>query len=263
MTCICVASFCPIWCPVILQCTLAGRRNNKVCIVYFKFRYLVSTRTFYCLDHHYGDVIMDAIASQITSLTIVYSTVYSDADQRKHQSSASLAFVQGIHRGRLNSPHKWTVTPKTFLFDDVIMIMGIAQGIIRKSLVLSLWFDVDRVWFFLPSFLLHGSQKYRLPLDVVRLSPLCLVYVLNWCEEAVIIPTVSPLVALGVVIMPTYGTIRDGKSGIMTISGFQWFHIVLRIFLLEGDKTLPRSHGPVYNKTQQSANRAHNSWDIL
>ena len=43
---------------------------------------------------------MGAIASQITSLTIVYSTVYSDADQRKHQSSASLAFVWGIHRDR-------------------------------------------------------------------------------------------------------------------------------------------------------------------
>ena len=49
---------------------------------------------------HYTDVIMGAIASQITSLTIVYSTVYSDADQRKHQSSASLAFVWGIHRDR-------------------------------------------------------------------------------------------------------------------------------------------------------------------
>ena len=48
---------------------------------------------------HYGDVIMGAIASQITSLTIVYSTVYSDADQRKHQSSASLAFVWRIHPG--------------------------------------------------------------------------------------------------------------------------------------------------------------------
>ena len=48
---------------------------------------------------HYNDVIMGTIASQITSLTIVYSTVYSDADQRKHQSSASLAFVRGIHRG--------------------------------------------------------------------------------------------------------------------------------------------------------------------
>ena len=47
---------------------------------------------------HYDDVIMSEIASQITSLTIVYSTVYSDADQRKHQSSASLAFVRWIPR---------------------------------------------------------------------------------------------------------------------------------------------------------------------
>ena len=70
---------------------------------------------------HYDDVIMSTIASQITSLTIVYSTVYSDADQRKHQSSASLAFVWGIHRGPVNSPHKWPVTRKMFPFEDVIM----------------------------------------------------------------------------------------------------------------------------------------------
>ena len=49
---------------------------------------------------HYNDVIMTTIASQITSLTVVYSTVYSDADQRKHQSSVSLAFMWGIHRDR-------------------------------------------------------------------------------------------------------------------------------------------------------------------
>ena len=64
---------------------------------------------------------MGAIASQITSLTIVYSIVYSDTDQRKHQSSASLAFVRGIHQGLVNSPHKWPVTRKMFPFDDVIM----------------------------------------------------------------------------------------------------------------------------------------------
>ena len=46
---------------------------------------------------------------------------YSDADQRKHQSSASLAFVWGIHRGPVNSPHKWPVARKMFPFDDVIM----------------------------------------------------------------------------------------------------------------------------------------------
>ena len=65
---------------------------------------------------------MGTVASQITSLTIVYTTVYSDADQSKHQSSASLAFVRGIHRGPVNSPHKWPVTRKVFPFDDVIML---------------------------------------------------------------------------------------------------------------------------------------------
>ena len=83
------------------------------------------------LFDHYGDVIMSMIASQITSLTIVYSTVYSDADQRKHQSSASLAFVRGIHRGPVNSSHKWSVTRKMFPFDDVIMIAKI--GIQRSG----------------------------------------------------------------------------------------------------------------------------------
>ena len=70
---------------------------------------------------HYDNAIMGAMASQITSLTIVYSTVYSGADQRKHQSSTSLAFVQGIHLWPVNSPHKGPVTRKMFPFDDVIM----------------------------------------------------------------------------------------------------------------------------------------------
>ena len=77
----------------------------------------------YWLPRHYDDVIMNAIASQITCLMIVYSIVYSDADQRKHQSSALLAFVWGIHRGPVNSPHKWPITRKMFPFDDVIMII--------------------------------------------------------------------------------------------------------------------------------------------
>ena len=68
---------------------------------------------------------MDTIASQITSLTIVYLTVYSGADQGKHQSSASLAFVRVIHRG----PHKWPVTRKMFPFDDVIMFARICLSL--------------------------------------------------------------------------------------------------------------------------------------
>ena len=65
-----------------------------------------------------SNVKMTVVASLCS---ISYSTVYLDADQRKHQSSASLAFVRGSHRGPVNSPHKWPVTRKMFPFDDVIM----------------------------------------------------------------------------------------------------------------------------------------------
>ena len=75
------------------------------------------------MSRHYSDVIMSTIASLITSITIVYLTVYSDEDQRKHQSPASLAFVRGIHRRPVNSPHKWPVTREMFPFDDVITDM--------------------------------------------------------------------------------------------------------------------------------------------
>ena len=82
---------------------------------------------------HYCDVIMGTMASQITSLTIVYSTVYSDPDQRKHQSSASMAYV----RGPVNSPHKRSVIRKIFPFDDVIMVfvgMCIANTTLSRAL---------------------------------------------------------------------------------------------------------------------------------
>ena len=88
--------------------------------------------------YHYDDVIMSTITSQITSLMIVYSTVYSGADQSKHQSSASLAFVWGIHRGPVNSPHKWPVTRKMFPFDDVIMISVYHDRLIFKKWILCL-----------------------------------------------------------------------------------------------------------------------------
>ena len=64
--------------------------------------------------HYYIDVIMTTMASQITSLTDVYSTVYSDADQRKHQSSTSLAFEWVIHRDRWISHTKGQLRGKCF-----------------------------------------------------------------------------------------------------------------------------------------------------
>ena len=72
---------------------------------------------------HYSDIIMGAMASQIISLTTVCWTIYSGRDQRKHQSSTSLAFVRGIHLWPVISPHKWPVTQKMLPCDDVIMIM--------------------------------------------------------------------------------------------------------------------------------------------
>ena len=82
-------------------------------------KYIFRNNTCHC--GHYSDVVMGAMASQITSLTIVYSTVYSGTYQRKHKNSVSLAFVRGIHRWPVNSPHKRPVTRKMFPFDDVIM----------------------------------------------------------------------------------------------------------------------------------------------
>ena len=70
---------------------------------------------------------MGAMTSQITSLTILYSTVYSGTDQGKHQSSASLAFERAIHRSPLISPHKWPVTRKMFPFDEVTILRRQSQ----------------------------------------------------------------------------------------------------------------------------------------
>ena len=70
---------------------------------------------------HYSDVIIGAMASQITSVSIVYSTVSSGADRRKHQSYASLTLAREIDRGTVNSPHKWPLTRKMFPFDDVVI----------------------------------------------------------------------------------------------------------------------------------------------
>ena len=89
---------------------------------------------------HHDDVIMTMLASQITSLTVVYSIVYSGVHQRKHQSSASLAFVREIHRGPVNFPHKWPVTRKMFPFDDVIMLRNVLFDIFLTSLNLIICF---------------------------------------------------------------------------------------------------------------------------
>ena len=74
---------------------------------------------------HYSYVMMSAMPSQITGVSNVYSTICAGADQIKHQNSASLAFVGGIHRRPVNSSHKGPVTRKMVRFDDVIMFPSV------------------------------------------------------------------------------------------------------------------------------------------
>ena len=75
---------------------------------------------------NYSDVIMSAMAHEITGSSSVYSTACGGADQRKLRSSASLVFVMGIHRWPVNSPHKGPVTWKIFPFDDLIIYIHTA-----------------------------------------------------------------------------------------------------------------------------------------
>ena len=100
----------------------------NVCVIYWHLSAIVCGETIHGITLtygfrilHYNGIMMSAMASQITNLTTVYPSVYSGTDQRKHQSSASLAFVWGINRWPVNSPHKGPVMRKIFPFDDVIM----------------------------------------------------------------------------------------------------------------------------------------------
>ena len=107
---------------------------------------------------HYGDVIMGTMATQITSLTIVFSTIYSGT-YKKHQSSASLALVRGIHRWPVNSPHKGPVTGKMFPFDDVIMDRSAQSS--------------------------TGPIGWLWPSDAIDLSSLAQVWLVAWRHQAI------------------------------------------------------------------------------
>ena len=105
-----------------LHCTLM----IQSCTKYSTYPYSLFACTMQF--HHYSDAIMGAMAYQITSLTIVTQSfiraqIIENIKARKHQSTASLAFVRGIYRWPVNSTHKWPVTRKMFPLDDVIMII--------------------------------------------------------------------------------------------------------------------------------------------
>ena len=135
-------------------------------------------RTHSCVvqsrTRHYSDVIVSSMASQFTGVLIGCSTVCSCTDQRKH-SSASLAFVRGIHRSPVDSPHKGPVTRKMFPFDGVIMqyqlckgcvsdicisekIMVVMKGSIRKVCFKWMWFTA-----FSPRFIVINAEINPIP----------------------------------------------------------------------------------------------------
>ena len=131
---LCLCIYCMIWVFFIIRmfywdvfyCAWQGTMEEQSCAECFFFtlyKYIWNKKNRnMCrpghgsanLRYHYCDVIMGAMVSQTTSLTIVYPIVHSGADQRKYQRSASLAFVWEIHRWPVNSLHKWPVTRKCF-----------------------------------------------------------------------------------------------------------------------------------------------------
>ena len=122
------------------------RHNNNVITSKRRHRRRFDVMKTLSLRHY-------CVMCPLGSLTIVYSIVYSDADQRKHQSFASLAFVQGIHRGPVNCPHKWPVTRKMFPFDDVIMVCRfravfsyLQQLCVAYSYYVSQWIWIRQNW---------------------------------------------------------------------------------------------------------------------
>ena len=133
---------------------------------------------------HYSHVIIGAMASQITGLTIVYSTVYSGLDQWKYQSSASLASVRGVHRWPLNSPHKWPVTRKMFPFDDVIILSHTHTDSLNMACPNMRWTVNNtanvssQLRTCVPEAIVKGSDKWLHPTDTVGFNFLFLSLIL-------------------------------------------------------------------------------------
>ena len=134
---------------VISICTFLNENLDSVIAILLKFVPEGPTENMSSL--HYSDVIMSMMVCQITRVAIVYSIFCSGADQRKHWSSASLAFVRGIQWWPVNSLHKGPVMWKMFSFVDTFMNMGHAgcwPG--NKPLaepMMSIWFYTENTIF--------------------------------------------------------------------------------------------------------------------
>ena len=182
---------------------------------------------------------MSAIASQITSLTIVYSTVFQGADHRKHQSSASLAFVRGIHRAPVNSPHKGPVTRTMFPFDDVIMWTHVSTNLMGS----------DSHDFLLRYFRFHSNFREMLIIHFNQVFVKCIKSLQRVCDSVKFIPA---FVAHGVTkIILVQRTMQpyiyiyiytNGSKSHVTFLDNHWFHADCKSAIIrpyrESDTTL-------------------------
>ena len=171
---------------------------------------------------------MSVMASQIIGISIVYSTVCSGADQRQYQSSASPAFLRGIHRWPMNSPHKGPVTRKMFPFDGVIMQQG---GWICKG-------GTD-------------DNNYQIVIH-------SLVHVLDMCgpTSVVTVPADVPMLT------------KEKSPCVYLISGHRWFLITLHRRLLSKPYRQTLDDFPLHIKSKWSGISSEvfiwsNSWKSL
>ena len=116
---------------------------------------------------HCSDVMMSAIASQITLFTILYLTVYSGTDQRKYQSSASLALVTGIHRWPVNSPHTGSVTRTMFplmmaSWGEIISSISPMKIFLNQIFQLKSLLGVKQTWFEHMPFVINLNLIYHI-----------------------------------------------------------------------------------------------------
>ena len=122
---------------------------------------------------------MTTMVSQITSLTVVYSTVYSDA----HQSKTSKLRVTGLcvvnSPGPVNSPHKGSVTRKMFLFDDVIMSIDRADCVHVPTCMVSSEYIVTLIHSHAPS-----PFSYRLISRIINHAPHGMMSITNHAKSA-------------------------------------------------------------------------------
>ena len=125
-----------------------NKTSNAIFVVVAVAAVVVVVASVAVAGVHYGDVIMSAMASRMTGISIVCSTVCLCADQRK--SSKTLAFVRGIHRQPVDSPHKGPVKRKLFPFYDVIMSSSSSSNNVRLpnfvSTLISSFANNDPVW---------------------------------------------------------------------------------------------------------------------